>query len=55
MKLPEGINQVNLRIPDEMLARIKKLQLNISHKRGKLQSQHSILVEAVEEKLARGA
>ena len=54
MKLPEGINQVNLRIPDALLAQIKKLQLDVSHKRGKLQSAHSILIEAIEEKIARG-
>jgi hypothetical protein len=48
MKLPEGINQVNLRVPDELLARIKKLQLEVSHQRGKLHSAHSILIEAIE-------
>lgn len=55
MKTPEGMNQVNLRVPDELLARIKKLQLEVSHKRGKLHSAHSVIIEAIEEKIARGA
>jgi hypothetical protein len=54
MKMPEGLNQVNLRVPDELLARIKLFQLDLSKKRGKLHSMHSIIVEAIAEKIARG-
>jgi hypothetical protein len=51
--MPEGLNQVNLRVPDELLARIKKMQLAVSHKRGKLITQHAVILEAIEEKIAR--
>lgn len=54
MKIPDGLNQVNLRVTDAMIARIKKFQLELSTKRGKLHSMHAIILEAIEEKIARG-
>jgi predicted DNA-binding protein len=54
MKMPEGLNQFNLRLPDELLARLKKFQLELSTTRDKLTSIHSIIIEAIEEKLKRG-
>jgi hypothetical protein len=51
--MKDGRNQVNLRISDELVASIKKFQLEISNKRGKMHSMHAIIVEAINEKIAR--
>jgi hypothetical protein len=55
MKMPEGLQQVNLRVPNELHSRLKLFQLELSHKRGKLNSAHKIIIEAITEKIARGA
>jgi hypothetical protein len=55
MKMPDGLNQVNLRVPDDLKANLKKFQLSLSLNRGKLISLHAIILEAIEEKIARGA
>jgi hypothetical protein len=51
--MKDGRNQINLRISDELVAAIKKFQLELSTKRGKMLSMHSIIVEAITENIAR--